>query len=415
MGLSRRLVLGSFLAVVLVATPKALAGQDNGEPVVIGHRYTVHSQILDEDRPVLVHTPAGYEGSLAHFPVIYVLDGPDHFHHTSGTMEFLAANNRMPHAIVVAVPNTSDRTHDLTPPVTVPDTANQFPTAGGADDFLRFLQDELRPWVEREYRTAPYRILIGHSFGGLFATHALINEPQAFNAYISISPALWWDDETWKEKAESMFEDHPDLNGSLYITMGSEGGMMLAGAWGLTRILETSAPESFRWKWTPMPAEDHGSVPHRSTYDGLEWLFDGWQMPDFFQVVMEQGDSGLAKIDWHYAELSERFGYDVRAPEATMNQLGYFLIQQERVDDAVRVLASNVHRYPESANVYDSLGDAFDAACRWEEAREHYARAYEKASAVSHPNTEIYRANLDRITAKIREGEACTPPGSTGS
>jgi predicted alpha/beta superfamily hydrolase len=414
MGPSRKLALGSLLAVVLVAVPMALVAQDNGDPVIIGNRYSVHSQILDEDRPVWVHTPTGYEGSLAHYPVIYVLDGSDHFHHTSGTMEFLAANQRMPHAIVVAVPNTSDRTHDLTPPVTVPDTAHRFPTAGGADDFLRFLREELQPWMEREYRTAPYSILIGHSFGGLFAAHTLINQPAAFDAYISISPSLWWDEESWKDKAESLFEDHADLDGSLYMTMGNEGGMMLAGAWGFTRILETSAPESFRWKWVPMPAEDHGSVPHRSTYDGLEWLFDGWQFPDFFQVVMEQGDSGMAKVDEHYAELTERFGYDIRVPETTMNELGYFLIRQERVDDAIRVLASNVRRYPESANVYDSLGDAFDAACRWEEAREHYSRAYEMARTTSHPNTEAYRANRDRIAAKIRAGMACTPPGEGG-
>ncbi len=59
MGLSRKLALGSLLAVVLVATPMVLLAQDNGDPVVIGHRYSIHSQILDEDRPVWVHTPTG--------------------------------------------------------------------------------------------------------------------------------------------------------------------------------------------------------------------------------------------------------------------------------------------------------------------------------------------------------------------
>ena len=61
MGLRRKLALGGLLAVVLVATPTVLVAQDNGEPVVIGHRYSIHSQILDEDRPVWVHTPTGYE------------------------------------------------------------------------------------------------------------------------------------------------------------------------------------------------------------------------------------------------------------------------------------------------------------------------------------------------------------------
>ena len=410
MGRIRKLVLSGAVAFYFTANPGVLFAQSDDNAIVIGHRHEVHSAVLGEDRPILVHTPVGYDQSTTGYPVMYLLDGRGHFHHTSGTMRFLAASNRMPKMIVVAIPNTADRTHDLTPP-TASDTANAFPTAGGADNFLRFIREELQPWVEREYRTAPYRVLVGHSFGGLFATHTLFTAPESFDAYLSISPSLWWDNEDWIMQAESLFEDHPDLTGSLYMTMGDEGGTMLAGAWGLTRILETSAPESFRWKWTHMPAEDHGSVPHRSTYDGLEWIFDGWRFPNFFQVVMDGGDEGLEEVDEHYAELSKRFGFEVRAPRGSMNQVGQFLLRQKRVDDAIRVLESNARRYPESPNVYASLGDAYDAGCRWEDSRENYDRAYRMASETSIDDADGFKEKLDGIAAKIAEGGDCAPGG----
>lgn len=399
------------LVAWLAAAPSPLFAQNGangGGPIVIGQRLSLHSEVLNEDRPLWVYTPAGYDQSTAAYPVLYLLDGNGHFHHTTGAIQFLAANNRMPQMIVVAIPNT-DRTRDLTPSASTAANAGRLPTAGGADNFLRFIRQELQPWVEREYRTQPYRVLIGHSFGGLFAMHTLITHPETFNAYISISPSLWWDDERTVRNGESLFTDHPNLKGALYMTMGNEGGTMLAGAWGFARILETSAPDSFDWKWTPMEAEDHGSVPYRSTYDGLEWLFRGWNEPGLMQRAVAAGADGLAMIEDHYAGLSERLGYAVPVPEGTINRIGYGLLGRRKVEDAIRMFTLNADRHPGSANVYDSLGDALAAACRRDEARDSYARAYELAAAILHPNTATYNANFDRISEEIERGVACTP------
>jgi tetratricopeptide (TPR) repeat protein len=243
-----------------------------------------------------------------------------------------------------------------------------------------------------------------------------MEDPHAFEAYVSISPSLWWDEGRFVAQAASIFEDHPDLNSLLYMTMGNEGGEMLTGAWSLTSILETKAPESFRWKWLHMPAEDHGSVPHRSIYDGLEWIFDGWNLPDAFTLAMAEGGEGWADINQHYSRLSDRFGIEVRVPEQMVNQVGYILLGEKRIDDAIRAFETNAGLYPRSANVFDSLGDAYDAACRWEEAKESYATAYRMALEVANPNADTYKENLDRMTAKIESGEACvvggTPPGN---
>jgi len=433
----RRHLPFAYVVAASLVTPIALAAQSSdglgtdGTPVVIGQRYTIHSELLGEDRTLLVATPDGYETDpAARYPVLYLLDGDGHFHHATGIVDFLADNGRMPRVIVVAVPNPSQdaRTRDLTPrhesefafPGVRADSI--FPTAGGADTFLRFLTDELAPLVESEYRTAPFRILVGHSFGALFNVHALLTDPDAFQAHIAISPSLWWDERRLVGKADAFLDGFgppaalagpqsalngggPDLAAHppifFYMTMGNEGGAMLRGAWELSGVFEEKAPPWFQWKFTLMENEDHGSNPHRSLYDGLEWLYRDWALTGF-ETVAWPDDERLDRIDEHFRAVSERYGYEVSTPESFLNQVGYALLQAVgNIDGAIAIFEANVERHPDSPNVYDSLGDAYDAAGRSDDALESYREAVRRAEAVGHPNLEVYRGKLERMLERV--------------
>src|SRR6185503_18883049 len=121
------------------------------------------------------------------------------------TIEFLVQNGRMSDLIVVGVTNT-DRTRDLSPVKSSDKNAAgelQFPTSGGADNFLKFFETELIPEIEKKYRVQPYRILAGHSLGGLFAIHAMIAKPGLFNSYVAVSPALQWENAEALKRAET--------------------------------------------------------------------------------------------------------------------------------------------------------------------------------------------------------------------
>ncbi len=390
-------LLVTLLLVILVPTI-GYAQDGTSTPVVAGQRVTVHSTILDEDRPVWIHTPNGYDQTSDPYPVMYLLDGNAHFLHTAGIIEFLAGVGYMSPMIVVALPNT-DRTRDLTPALSAP--AENMPTAGGADNFLAFIADELMPYVEANYRTAPYEVLVGHSFGGLFAVHALITRPEVFDAYVAISPSLWWDEKGLVTKAEHFFREHEDLEGYLYMTIGNEGGAMLAAAWEMAGVLEEFAPETLDWHFEYMAEETHGSIPHRTTYDALETLYASWPIENML-TVFESGS--LESLDAHYAALADQFGYDIRTPEGTVNQMGYFVLGQERVDEAVVILERNVETFPMSVNVYDSVGDAYDAAGRLADAKASYGKACSMGRESDHPNTGVYCDNFERASAKMNTG-----------
>ena len=152
-------VAGLLLMGVLSSTPAK--AQNAIGSVVIGERLELQSQLLNETRTVLIGKPATYGNGEDRYPVLYLLDDDGHFHHTTGIVNFLSRNQRIPEVLVVAIPNT-DRTRDLTPPSQVKEDIDRAPTHGGADTFLRFISDELMPWVEQNYRTRPYRILVGH-------------------------------------------------------------------------------------------------------------------------------------------------------------------------------------------------------------------------------------------------------------
>jgi hypothetical protein len=89
------------------------------------------------------------------------------------------------------------RTYDLTPPgaLKAPIAEAAGLKTGGADEFLSFIDEAVKPAIDREFKIDPARqVLFGHSLGGLFAVHALFTHPEAFSAFIIASPALWWND-----------------------------------------------------------------------------------------------------------------------------------------------------------------------------------------------------------------------------
>lgn len=396
-------VLLSLLAMLLHAD----AARAQGQPLYDApERIVVKSQVLGEERTVLVRTPAGYARGTERFPVLYMTDGDAHIQHTSGTVSFLAGNARMPEMIVVGITNT-DRTRDLTPTRVEQLPGNpqaRFPTSGGADKFIKFIETELIPLVESKYRTQPYRALAGHSLGGLFAVHTMFTRPELFNSYIAVSPSLQWDNFLLIDRAKEFFKARKELNRTLFTSLGNEPGD-IGDAFKLFReVLQKQQVTGFVWEAAQYEDEDHGSVVLRSHYAGLRKVFDGWQFPRDPNTGAVAG--GLKGIEEHYRKLSARLGYSVLPPEALLNQIGYQLMGQGNMEEAVAAFKLNVERHPGSANVYDSLGEAYERAGRLELARTNYEKAHALGKQTNDPNVSIYKTNLDRVAAQAKQGGA---------
>lgn len=361
-----------FLIAVNLLFPVVAISQDTPEAITIGKKLKIYSEVLKEERLLLLYFPSGYDQFEKSYPVLYLLDGDSNFHHTTGTVQFLAQTSRIPDMIIVAIQNT-ERRRDLTPP-TQTDTTDAYSSSGGADNFLAFLKDELIPYIDQTYRTRPYRILVGHSFGGLFAIHTLVKQPGVFNSYLAISPTLWWNEQAIIEEVKTSLKNNPDLMGDLYMTMGNEGGKMLGAALKLSGVLEEEAPKSFRWHFELMEQETHGSVPNRSTYDGLEKIFEGYYI---HEPILNYDQGGLAAIDKNYERVSKRMGYTISTPVPLVNQIGDALLEQERAQEALTVFEKAVKDNPSNADAYKGLGDAYKKLEKIEQAKKNYIKSLE--------------------------------------
>jgi tetratricopeptide (TPR) repeat protein len=260
---------------------------------------------------------------------------------------------------------------------------------GGAARFLAFLKDELRPRIEGGYRTAPYRILVGHSLGGLFAIHTLTSAADAFNAYVAISPSLWWDDRRMLRQAETFFAGRSDLQAFLYFTVGNEPGKNVENNRSLAAVLKAKAPRGLQWEFRYMERESHFTTPHRSTYDALEALFAGWEPPAGLDTVKA--------LQAHYEALAKRFPIGVKIPEAVLHNFGYELMEK-RPDEAIDAFKLNVQLHPDSASVYDALGEALENSGQRDLARANYEIAVRKATESSDPELPAMKANLERLS-----------------
>jgi uncharacterized protein len=368
-------------------------------------RFSLKSTVLGEDRIVLVRTPVGYETNKESYPVLYMTDGDAHMGHTAATIEFLTRNARIPELIVVGVTNT-DRTRDLSPTKSTqknPAGQLQFPTSGGADNFLKFFETELIPEIEKTYRVQPYRVLAGHSLGGLFAVHAMVSKPGLFNSYVAVSPSLQWDNNVTLKRAEEFLKNSKELNVTLFTSLGNEPGAIGESFDSFREVLAKTNIKGFAWQAERMSDEDHGSVVLRSHYAGLRKVYEGWQGPRDLNTGAIIG--GLKGADAHYAKLSERFGYKIPVPETLINQIGYQLLlgNNPNPEEAIAVFKANVERYPNSANVYDSLAEAYERGGQLDLAEPLYDKAQVLGEKNSDPNTAVYKANYERVHAKLKE------------
>jgi uncharacterized protein len=389
-------VAGLFgLLVLLVITASSAFAQ---APAVT--KLTIKSKVLGEDRVILVRTPEGYATNKRAYPVFYMTDGDAHMAHTSSTIEFLARNGRMSELIVVGITNT-DRTRDLTPAKAVGPDAGQSPTAGGADNFLKFIETELIPEIEKNFRVQPYRVLAGHSLGGLFTIHALISRPELFNAYVAVSPSLQWSAEATLKRAEEFFKTRSELRATLFTSLGDEPGDIGKSFELFQALLNKTKIKGFEWEAQQMKDEDHGSVVLRSHYLGLRKVYSGWQMPRNPATGAVAG--GLKAADEHYKWLSEKFGYAIPTPEALINQIGYQFLFGSNAEEAIATLKTNVERYPESANVYDSLAEAYERGGRFDLATPLYEKAQALGKQNNDPNAALYAANFTRSSDKLKQ------------
>jgi hypothetical protein len=265
-----RTFLTFFPAVIGIAALCA----ESAPPVTLPHteQRSLVSKEIGQAFDLLVRLPDDYATSGKTYPVLYVLDGW-HFPFVA----FLANNNvysgRMRPVIMVNLSYPAGinpmvpRARDFTPTR----VAEREPNSGGAPAFLRFLADEVIPYVDHTYRTVPGdRGLLGHSYGGLFALYALTQRPALFQRIVAASPVVEWDHRWIFNAARETLRDLPH---PVRLDLSAGDADDVAGVPEFEQLLTSLGTDKLVHRFTLYRGENHNSIRTLSFPAGLYWVY----------------------------------------------------------------------------------------------------------------------------------------------
>lgn len=349
-------IINSLIFVILMIFTCSSSADIVGN-ISLGDKLNIKSTILGENRTIIVHKPAGYQLSNEHYPVIYLLDGEFNLLYTAGIVDYLHKNQMMPKVVIVSIHNTN-RVRDFTP---TPSKEGLYGPLelGGADKFLSFIEDELKPEIAKQYRVNSYSALIGHSYGGLLSIYSQQVRPSLFNAHIVISPSIFYDSRTLIKSAAASFEANRPSPSFIYMTVADEYEEFFESIKAYSEVLKQLAPQSLFWKLEHLENENHMSAFHPATFQGLKLLFKDWYIKDVPALLK---DGNIEGIKHYYQKLSATFGYDIDPPSEMITAAGFYFLSNKRVDEAVSTFKINTTRYPSSGMAHFNLAQAYKAS-----------------------------------------------------
>lgn len=160
------------------------------DPTLTQEEFTIRSSVNGASYNIKVGLPVDYDSSTKSYATVYVLDGENDFGFVANRCNEISNTLATTNVVVISIGYGRNRSIDYTP-------TKMSSVTGGGPEFLKFIENQLIPKIETTYRvdaTRRSRVIIGHSYGGLFGTYAFCTNNQVFGNYILLSPSLWFDD-----------------------------------------------------------------------------------------------------------------------------------------------------------------------------------------------------------------------------
>lgn len=235
----------------------------------------VESEVIGRRFHTYVMVPFGYDASEGRkYPTIYLLDGGGLFPMMTAYYRYLNFGEEVPDAIIVGISYGGDtveegnfRSTDYTAP------AEDREYWGGAEEFQKFLGDELLPFIESNYAAdAEKRVVFGQSIAGQFVLYTALTQPDLFWGHIASNPALHRNLEFFlQQKAE--------------VSPGAARSRLFVGSGSLDHPLFREPAQEWIANWTgienkpwdfravSLEGHSHMSAPPASFRQGMQWLF----------------------------------------------------------------------------------------------------------------------------------------------
>lgn len=390
---------GIVLLTIIIGSGQVLLAQTDYQ-FKIGEIDSIYSNILNESKELYVQIPANYNSTTNRkYPVIFILDG-EIFLPTVKNMHDFYSGGFMPEMIIVGISNKKHRTRDLTPSKITSKYGMPFNEENGeAKKYIKFIENELIPFIEKKYPVTNYRTLIGHSYGGLFAIYTLLYHQHLFDNYIAIDPSLDWDNQNLLKESQKLIPTQKYDKKSLYLSLSGQLHMQDSKVTidnvmqdttdytlfarsniSFSNLIKQNINNGLLFKWEFFPLDLHGTVSVPSIRNGLITLFSWFQMEntDKFNSFDTPKDELYEIIKYRARKLKNHFGYQTPPyPEDLLNMLGYMNMDMQQLEKAKMYFELCIEYYPESTNAYDSMAEYYASQNDFENAIKNVSKAFE--------------------------------------
>lgn len=246
----------------------------------------IQSAFVGGEFGISVAFPANYRASGKNYPVLYLTDANLSFAASTQIIRMMQFGNTLPQMLLVGIGYRTDslstcirlRSRDLTPTQILNPTMAGLPT-GGAPLFMRFIREELIPFIGKNYRVTPEATYAGVSYGGLFGLYVLFHEPETFQNYIIGSPSIWFDNMVTLRYEAEYAKNHHDLPAKVFMSAGeleeSEGSglRMVTNMKLLADTLLSRKYPNLRMETAVFPGETHLSAGGPAIIRGLAMIY----------------------------------------------------------------------------------------------------------------------------------------------
>ncbi len=243
------------------------------DPIPKHDSLRINSKIVNEERVINIWTPPNYDNSDDSLPVLYMPDGgiKEDFPHIANTLDTLIKQNKIPRIILVGIENT-ERRRDLIGPTEVEYDLKHMPNAGGANNFRAFIKNELFPLINQQYRTTSKKAIIGESAAGLFVIETFILDPNMFDYFIAMDPALWFNEQYLVKNFDTLTKDNIYKDNKLWFA-GSNATDISPFTKELEQKLKDNRSELV-WKYKNKPNEKHNTIFRATKETALIWTLN---------------------------------------------------------------------------------------------------------------------------------------------
>lgn len=324
--------------------------------------HILFSSYLEEYRGISVSTPANYQNTGKSYPVLYVLDGEWVFDFAVGCVDFLSNDHlgKIPQLIIVGIPNT-DRNKDL--------GLNRGSDIS-SNAFLRFIETELIPFINKNYRSNGSNLLYGWASGAGICRRMMHERPELFDAFLESASEM---DKNTLAFASHKWPIQSYKNKYHYISSEASNQHKVSGLKKYAHLLDSLNPAGFKWEVEIKEDLRRLDLLSVGLAEGLNFVFKDYTIPDSIALL------GLTGIISYFKQINQFYNFEVEIPEGILQTSVSLLLQANKHTEAKETLMYGLELHPNSPKLAGRLASLYQSQEDYTTASKYYKLAAEKS------------------------------------